>query len=49
VDAEAIAELALTETAPFNDKHASAEYRRTVGRRILARALREALALREAA
>jgi carbon-monoxide dehydrogenase medium subunit len=49
VDAEAIAELALTETAPFNDQHASAEYRRTVGRRILARALREALALREAA
>lgn len=49
INAEAIAELALSETAPFDDQHASAEYRRTVGRRIFARTLREALAIREAA
>lgn len=49
VDAEALAELALTETAPFDDKHTSAEYRRTVGRRMLARLLRETLNLQEAA
>lgn len=49
LDPQAIAETALAETAPFDDAHASAEYRRTVGRRILARTLREALDLREAA
>ena len=42
LDPGAIAELALTETAPFDDKHASAEYRRTVGKRLLAALLREA-------
>ena len=46
---EAIAELAVADTAPFDDHHASAEYRRTVGRRIFARTLREALGIREAA
>lgn len=49
LDPQAIAELAVADTAPFDDHHASAEYRRTVGRRILARTLREALDLREAA
>ena len=49
VDAEAIAELAIADTAPFDDHHATAEYRRTVGRRIFARTLREALGLRVAA
>ncbi len=49
IDADALAEAALTETAPFDDHRASAEYRRTVGRRLFARALREALAAREAA
>jgi aerobic carbon-monoxide dehydrogenase medium subunit len=49
IDPEALAELALGDTAPFDDHHASAEYRRTVGRRIFARTLREQLDLREAA
>lgn len=49
IDPAAIAELALADTAPFDDHHASAEYRRTVGKRIFERSLREALDLREAA
>ena len=49
IDPQAIAELAVADTAPFDDHHASAEYRRTVGKRIFARTLREALDLREAA
>lgn len=46
---DAIAEAAIAETAPFDDHHASAEYRRTVGRRLLARTLRDTLQRREAA
>jgi carbon-monoxide dehydrogenase medium subunit len=49
IDVQAIAELAISDTAPFDDHHASAEYRRTVGRRIFARALRESLKLGEVA
>jgi carbon-monoxide dehydrogenase medium subunit len=49
LDAQAIAELAIADTAPFDDRHATAEYRRTVGRRIFARTLREALNVRHAA
>jgi carbon-monoxide dehydrogenase medium subunit len=49
IDPEAVAALAVADTAPFDDHHASAEYRRTVGRRIFARTLREALDLRNAA
>jgi carbon-monoxide dehydrogenase medium subunit len=49
IDADAVAELAVADTAPFDDHHASAEYRRTVGKRIFARTLREALQVREAA
>ena len=49
VDVAAIAELAIADTAPFDDIHASAEYRRTVGRRIFARTLSEALNIRRAA
>jgi carbon-monoxide dehydrogenase medium subunit len=49
IDTRAVAELAMSDTAPFDDHHASAEYRRTVGKRIFARALREALDIREAA
>ena len=49
LDANAIAELAVSDTAPFDDHHASAEYRRTVGKRIFARKLRETFNLREAA
>ncbi len=44
-----IAELAIADTAPFDDHHASAEYRRTVGRRIFARTLGEALNVKQAA
>lgn len=49
IDAQAVAERAISDTAPFDDHHASAEYRRTVGKRIFARTLREALDMREAA
>lgn len=49
LDAHALAALGVADSAPFDDHHASAEYRRTVGRRILARALREAFALKETA
>lgn len=49
LDVEAIAALAVADTAPFDDHHASAEYRRTVGRRIFSRSLREALGRKEAA
>jgi carbon-monoxide dehydrogenase medium subunit len=49
IDPEAVAERAITDTAPFDDHHASAEYRRTVGKRIFARTLREVLKSREAA
>jgi carbon-monoxide dehydrogenase medium subunit len=49
IDARTIADLAIADTAPFDDQHVSAEYRRTVGRRIFERTLREALDLREAA
>ncbi len=49
VDIDAVAEAAVGDTAPFDDIHASAEYRRTVGKRILTRALRETLQQREAA
>jgi carbon-monoxide dehydrogenase medium subunit len=49
LDARAIAELAIADTAPFDDRHASAEYRRTVGRRIFASTLSAALNVRQAA
>jgi carbon-monoxide dehydrogenase medium subunit len=49
IDPVAIAELAVAETAPFDDHHATSEYRRTVGKRIFSRTLREALGLKEAA
>lgn len=43
IDPKAVAEAAIADTAPFDDQHASAEYRRTVGKRIFASALRDAL------
>jgi carbon-monoxide dehydrogenase medium subunit len=46
---DAIAALAIADTAPFDDHHATAEYRRTVGRRLCSRLLRETLDRREAA
>ncbi|HSW12933.1 MAG TPA: xanthine dehydrogenase family protein subunit M [Solimonas sp.] len=49
LDPRALAELAITDTAPFDDSHASAEYRRTVGKRVFARTLSETLNLRQAA
>jgi carbon-monoxide dehydrogenase medium subunit len=49
LDARALADLAIADTAPFDDLHATAEYRRTVGRGIFARTLSEALNLRIAA
>lgn len=49
IDSQAVAERAVADTAPFDDSHASAEYRRTVGKRIFANTLREALQIGEAA
>ena len=49
IDPQAVAERAIADTAPFDDHHASAEYRRTVGKRIFERTLCEALKIREAA
>jgi carbon-monoxide dehydrogenase medium subunit len=49
VNPQAVADRAITDTAPFDDHHASAEYRRTVGTRIFARTLREALKIGELA
>jgi len=48
LDVSALAELAVEDTAPFDDHHASAEYRRTVGRRLFARTLNEALSTGQA-
>jgi len=49
LDMKRIAELAIADTHPFDDRHATAEYRRTVGQRIFARTLSEALNQRQAA
>ncbi len=49
IDVQAIAELAVADTAPFDDHHASADYRQRVGKRVFARALAEALDIRQAA
>jgi carbon-monoxide dehydrogenase medium subunit len=49
LDVQRIAELAVADTAALDDRHASAEYRRTVARRIFARTLEEALSVRQAA
>jgi carbon-monoxide dehydrogenase medium subunit len=49
LDVQRIADLAIADTAPFDDRHASAEYRRTVGRRIFSRTLADALNVRQAA
>ncbi len=49
IDPAAIAALALADTAPFDDHHATAEYRRTVGKRIFASTLGAILTLGEAA
>lgn len=43
IDVQAVAECAVAETTPFDDQHVSAQYRRTVGTRLFASALREKL------
>lgn len=43
IDPQAIADSAILDTAPFDDQHASAEYRRLVGSRLCAKAVREAI------
>ncbi len=49
INPQAVAECAVADTAPFDDQHASAEYRRTVAKRIFSRTLRDALKIGEAA
>lgn len=49
LDLAGIAELAIADTAPFDDHHADTEYRTSVGRRIFAKTLGEALDVRRAA
>ena len=49
IDAQSVAERAIADASPFDDHHASAEYRRTVGRRMFARTLLEATRVQEAA
>lgn len=49
IDCQAIAELAVADTAPFDDQHATSHYRRTVGGRIFAKTLGEALKVRQTA
>jgi carbon-monoxide dehydrogenase medium subunit len=49
LDAKALSELAIADTTPFDDHHASAEYRRTVGRRLFVHALNEALGIKKVA
>jgi aerobic carbon-monoxide dehydrogenase medium subunit len=49
INPQAVAECAVADTAPFDDQHASAEYRRTVATRIFSRTLRDALKIGEAA
>lgn len=49
IDPRGLAELAVADTEPFDDHHATAHYRRTVGRRVFARTLAEALQIRQAA
>ena len=49
VDLHALAEAALAEVQPFDDKQASAEYRRIVGRRIFIDTFSQALSARAAA
>lgn len=49
IDPAKIADLAVSETAPFEDHHATAEYRRRVGKRVFARTLGEVLNARQPA
>jgi aerobic carbon-monoxide dehydrogenase medium subunit len=49
LDMRGLAELAIADTEPFDDSNTTAEYRRTVGRRIFARTLGEGLDMRKTA
>ena len=49
LDLQGLADLAIADADPFDDHAATSEYRRTVGRRVFARALGEALNVRQAA
>jgi len=49
VDLQRMADLAIADADPFDDRHATAEYRKDVGRMACVRALGEALKVREAA
>ncbi|MFT4025951.1 MAG: xanthine dehydrogenase family protein subunit M [Novosphingobium sp.] len=49
IDPAGIADLAVGETDPFTDHHATADYRRRVGKRIFSRTLSEVLNARRAA
>lgn len=49
IDPQAIAQQAISDTAPFDDSAASAEYRRTVGIRVFARTLRDVITTQEVA
>ena len=43
IDPRAVAELAMSQTDPLEDKHATAQYRRSVGTKLFTRLLSEAL------
>lgn len=49
IEVQAVASAAVGDTAPFDDQHTSAEYRRTVGARLFARALSNSIQRREVA
>jgi len=49
IDPRGVAELAIADTDPFEDAHATRSYRQTVGKRIFARLVGEALQSRNAA
>src|SRR5690606_4992205 len=49
LDLKGVAELAIADTDPLDDLHATAAYRRTVGARIFQRVVGQALNLRSAA
>ena len=49
IDVAQIADLALSQTEPFEDHHATAAYRRKVGARIFARTLGDALKVKQPA
>jgi len=49
IDIQSVADAAIADADPFDDHAATSEYRRTVGRRVFARSLGEALKVRQSA